>query len=345
MTPRSVNILLLMCLMSVSGVHCGPSVNYPFKRVCGLKGASVDLPCTYDYPWGHIYIRGEWYRERSGRVSSYNNPKYPDCSLKLNTLSDEDSDVYHFRFYTSLHPNWTASKPEIRLSVTDVQLQVDPTTATEGERVTLTCSTACALTENPTFTWFKNRQRIRNQQSSRDTKLHLSPVSSEDAGSYSCAVGGHENLPSSAMALSVRYAPRNTSASVSPSGNMTEGSSVNFTCSSDANPPVSNYTWYKSSGNETILRGTGPHLKLTLASGDGGVYHCQALNEMGSQNSTGVEVILVKGAESPISLPRLVCSLLLTSQYLLLTVMLVVKYYRAQGDGNDDKRENVVVEA
>uniref|UniRef100_A0A8C7IKW9 Ig-like domain-containing protein n=1 Tax=Oncorhynchus kisutch TaxID=8019 RepID=A0A8C7IKW9_ONCKI len=42
--------------------------------------------------------------------------------------------------------------------------------------------------------------------------------------------------------------PKNTSVSLSPSGEIVEGSSVTLTCSSDANPPVDIYTWYKKNG-------------------------------------------------------------------------------------------------
>lgn len=37
-----------------------------------------------------------------------------------------------------------------------------------------------------------------------DNELHLNPASSEDAGSYSCAVKGHNHLSSTAVFLSVR---------------------------------------------------------------------------------------------------------------------------------------------
>lgn len=41
-------------------------------------------------------------------------------------------------------------------------------------------------------------------------------------------------------------APRLTVATLSPSSPVSEGRIVVFTCSSDANPPVSLYTWYRA---------------------------------------------------------------------------------------------------
>ncbi|XP_045079323.1 uncharacterized protein LOC123491958 [Coregonus clupeaformis] len=76
-------------------------------------------------------------------------------------------------------------------------LQVKETPATEEGKVTLTCSTTCTLTDNsnPSYIWYKNRQRLTNPNT-QDNYLSLDQISSEDAGSYSCAVKGYENLRS-----------------------------------------------------------------------------------------------------------------------------------------------------
>ncbi|KAM9337567.1 vascular cell adhesion protein 1-like [Symphorus nematophorus] len=47
--------------------------------------------------------------------------------------------------------------------------------------------------------------------------------------------------------LSVSYAPKDTSVSISPSGLVSAGSWVNLTCSSRAKPPVSSFTWFMDS--------------------------------------------------------------------------------------------------
>ena len=67
-----------------------------------------------------------------------------------------------------------------------------------------------------------------------------------------------------------------------------EGSSVNLTCSSDANPPVQNYTWFKEGGSSPVGSG---HSYRALQSG---FYYCVAQNEHGSQKSAAVTVT-VKG--------------------------------------------------
>ncbi|XP_041960782.1 HEPACAM family member 2-like [Alosa sapidissima] len=180
------------------------AVTYSSTHVCGLKGASVVLPCTYQYSYGDTYLGGEWYEEKSGRVIKHSHSNYPDCSLNIDTLSDGDSGVYQFRFYTVLHLKWMTSKPGITLSVTDLQVWAPLDTVKEGDKVTHTCNTTCTLSNDPTFIWYKNGQPVTYKHTTRDNKLHLNPASSEDTGNYSCAVKKYESLSSTAVSLNVR---------------------------------------------------------------------------------------------------------------------------------------------
>lgn len=79
---------------------------------------------------------------------------------------------------------------------------IAPAEVTEGESVTLTCKTTCNLTD-PTFIWYKNTRDLP-PNTRESNKVHMQQVSSEDAGSYSCAVRGYEHLQSPAQNLSVR---------------------------------------------------------------------------------------------------------------------------------------------
>uniref|UniRef100_A0A8C7JC72 Ig-like domain-containing protein n=1 Tax=Oncorhynchus kisutch TaxID=8019 RepID=A0A8C7JC72_ONCKI len=95
--------------------------------------------------------------------------------------------------------------------------------------------------------------------------------------------------------------PRNTSVSVSPSGEIVEGSSVTLTCSSDANPPVDKYTWYFQ--NETLINGFEQIYNITnFRSEDSGHYHCEAWNKMTSKNSTDLIIITGKVSSSMVCL-------------------------------------------
>ena len=83
-------------------------------------------------------------------------------------------------------------------------------------------------------------------------------------------------------------APKPPSVSVSPSAEIVEGSSVNLTCSSDANPSA-NYTWYKE--NQTLLQGSEGFYNFTsISSEDRGIYYCRSENQHGEINSSLVYI-------------------------------------------------------
>ena len=77
------------------------------------------------------------------------------------------------------------------------------------------------------------------------------------------------------------------SVSVDPPGEVVEGSKVTLTCSSDANPPVDIYTWYR----DITYVSTGPQLvKDNVSHEDSGQYVCQGTNRHGSQRSPPVSL-------------------------------------------------------
>ncbi|XP_064871352.1 B-cell receptor CD22-like [Oncorhynchus nerka] len=120
----------------------------------------------------------------------------------------------------------------------------------------------------------------------------ITNIISEDRGEYYCeAENKYGRLNSSSVSVDVQYGPKNTSVSVSPSGEIVEGSSVTLTCSSDANPPVDKYTWYFQ--NKTFLNGCGQMYNISnFKSKDSGHYHCEAWNRRGSRNSTALMIII-----------------------------------------------------
>ncbi|KAL7852071.1 hypothetical protein SRHO_G00178560 [Serrasalmus rhombeus] len=154
-----------------------------------------------------------------------------------------------------------------------------PEEVTEGETADLTCKTTCNLPD-PTFIWYKNGHPLTTK-TIKNNQLHLQTVSSEDAGSYSCAVGGSQHLRSTAHNLRVRYRPKRVSVSISPSGEIVEGSSATLTCSSDGNPPVECH-WFIG----TLLVVKEKNCTIPSASSvDSGEYKCKCMNELGERYS------------------------------------------------------------
>ncbi|KAF4075478.1 hypothetical protein AMELA_G00234880 [Ameiurus melas] len=109
--------------------------------------------------------------------------------------------MYCFRITTNVDRERYQGYPGVRLTVTDLQV-IAPAEVTEGQSAILICKTTCSLTD-PTFIWYKNRRDFTTK-TTKSNELHLQPVSSEVAGSYSCAVRGYEHLPSPAQTLRVR---------------------------------------------------------------------------------------------------------------------------------------------
>eukprot|EP00063_Salmo_salar_P035841 XP_014010676.1 PREDICTED: uncharacterized protein LOC106577265 [Salmo salar] len=308
----------LYCHVIVKGVrgqNCW-SVTYPHQGVCALKGSSVDISSTYDSGYDTI-TSSLWFSPKrsdswkdelipedlntdpgyAGRVE-YAGEERGHATLRITDLREEDSAEYKFIFNTE-SSGWGYSFPGTTLTVTGLQVRIkDPTNIIEGKCLCLFCESICFLQDNLSYIWYKNRQRLIGHETKY---LYLKPVSSEDTGRYSCAVANHEDLHSPEETLTVTYGQRNTSVSISPSGEIVEGSSVTLTCSSDANPPVDKYTWYKK--NVTSPKASGQSYSITnISSEDSGEYYCEAQNEVGAKISKLIPVnVLYKPKTTSIS--------------------------------------------
>ncbi|XP_076146179.1 Fc receptor-like protein 5 isoform X2 [Alosa pseudoharengus] len=219
-----------------------------------------------------------------GNHVEYIGNKNNDCSLRIKELSLNHKGKYHFRFETNDTTGRWNGKTDVSLSVAGLLVNMDPDIVKEGESATLTCSTTCTLSDPPSYIWYKNSHPIADSQISMEY-LYLNPVRIDDSGSYSCTVRGHEDHPSPVRTLSVRYAPRNVSLSLSFTGFILEGNSVTLTCSNDANPPAT-YTWFKVKRGQTFSMGSGQQLNISNISSEfSGQFYCRAENNVGYSDS------------------------------------------------------------
>uniref|UniRef100_A0A4W5PPW7 Ig-like domain-containing protein n=1 Tax=Hucho hucho TaxID=62062 RepID=A0A4W5PPW7_9TELE len=188
------------------------SVTYTKRRICVLKGSTVDISCSYTHPTSYIEQGSFWftqkhpvdissYSEYAGRVK-YNRNTENHHTMIITDLTEKDSAEYKFRLPTTDEGRFSGL-PGVILTVTDILLEMDPMSVSEGERVTLRCRTKCTVGLNPTYIWYKNGQRLNNPITSYNS-LILDPVGSEDAGNYSCAVGCFERINSPEETLTVR---------------------------------------------------------------------------------------------------------------------------------------------
>uniref|UniRef100_A0A8C7JG32 B-cell receptor CD22 n=1 Tax=Oncorhynchus kisutch TaxID=8019 RepID=A0A8C7JG32_ONCKI len=286
----------ILVFLFCAGSPC-MNVTYTHQSICALKGSTVDISCFYTHPSWHNVTEVSWFSKWETGVTNdlSQDPEYTDrveyhrqtdkdSTLKITDLRERDSTEYKFRFKT-VHAEWGYTFSGTTLSVTGLQVEMTPATVTEGQRVTLDCRTVCTLTDNPnpSYIWYKLGQRLTNQNNS----LILNPVSSEDAGRYSCAVEGFEDLHSPEETLT------STLVSVSPSGDIVEGSSVTLTCSSDANPPVQSYAWYKNgSVYQSIFYGnTEPQQVFSqIKSSDTRQYYCWVSNGISTDRSPSLDI-------------------------------------------------------
>ncbi|CAK6972965.1 uncharacterized protein LOC121910145 isoform X3, partial [Scomber scombrus] len=177
-------------LFSVKGVQ-GQA-----NSICALKGSSVDLPCsaqhhTSSLKWFTVHWDGSKnvLNELSadGNHLKYKMSEKCNYTLTIKDLTENDTKVY----CCSEIANYTGYcyTSEVLLHVADLQVKVIP--ATEGQTVSLICSSSCPLTENPAaYIWYKNREFLYQDWSPWYQQL----VSSEEAVRYSCAVKGYEHL-------------------------------------------------------------------------------------------------------------------------------------------------------
>ncbi|XP_056622970.1 B-cell receptor CD22-like [Triplophysa dalaica] len=171
--------------------------------------------------------------------------------------------------------------PGVQLDVTDLQVETQQRVK-EGDSVTLTCKTTCRLTEETTFIWYRNTQTLTEHTVN---EFHLQSVSRHDSGVYRCAIRGSEPFAYSDVYLSVEYPPEKTSVSISSSGVIVEGDSVNLTCSSESNPPVHTYSWFK--GGKFV--GSGNIYSISnIRSDDSGEYTCWSKYIHGGKYSEAV---------------------------------------------------------
>ncbi|XP_029911210.1 uncharacterized protein LOC115361741 [Myripristis murdjan] len=186
------------------GQNCW-SVNYVSRRICALEGSSVDIYCNYSYPSDKTFQPTDWYKTSGMKPEILNNAaphvEYDDNMnqniMRIKNLTKSDSAEY--KCYNS-YTKWSYSRfPGVTLVVTGLEVVVTPS---EDQKVTLTCSTSCPLTDN-TYIWYHNGRPLTLAEG-QHKQLVLDSVSAQHAGNYSCAVRSHQNIKSPEETPTVR---------------------------------------------------------------------------------------------------------------------------------------------
>ncbi|XP_053299255.1 B-cell receptor CD22 [Pleuronectes platessa] len=294
----------ILSLLLLSGVLCNEwKVEYQ-PNVCAVKGSSVVIPCSFDYPggivqqvmWGHeskdIFDGPFIFDSASNNqpsVYQYIGDQSHNCSLKINPGKHNITGKYTFRFITkSPTGKWTGQEGSI-LKIVDLKTSVTNTSGhgaiKEGDSVNVTCRNGCdGADASSAFIWFKNGELIHEGPS-----LYWRNMSPSNSGNYTCSLKAHRGTTSGVVNINVEHGPKNTSVSVRPSTEVDVGSSLTLTCSSRANPPVEKYSWFKVDDGDIVSGENKSELHFSEVSlAAGGQYLCRATNRHGSQNSTMV---------------------------------------------------------
>ncbi|XP_015251765.1 PREDICTED: sialic acid-binding Ig-like lectin 13 [Cyprinodon variegatus] len=274
------------------------------KKIEALSGSCLEIPCIYDtehtsYDSSRT-IYGVWMKgghnfvkhpnivifNSSGSVNNYSlnitgNLREKNCTTLFPDVKTSYTDEYFFRIenepfkasacddpliITVKDSSWS---PSINISVGDLK---------EHQSVTISCSAVTPCPHSPPeLTW--NLQ----QDSERQTETNPD---------------GTFTTTETELTLSVSYAPKDTSASISPSGLVSAGSWVELSCSSRAKPPAS-FTWFRNSKHGAINVSEGQVYNFTVT--EGGEYYCEATNDLGTQRSSMIFLTSKDGFLVPIA--------------------------------------------
>ncbi|KAJ7989785.1 hypothetical protein DPEC_G00308110 [Dallia pectoralis] len=304
---------LPIVLLMITECLAQGSVTYTPRKFCSLKGSSVTMHCSYTIPKGKNILDSFWYKmpnsavgpalnlsldsEYDGRVV-YQSDGH-QSTLKITSLRESDSGIYRFQFGPDVPPQVWMGDSGVRLNVTGLQVDLYPELVIDGQWAYLYCG-FCFLSNNPTYLWYKDSQYLNYTNSSY--YLTLDPVRMEDTGNYSCAVRDEDNFRGPSTSLLVRPDLKTPSVSVSPSGEIAEGSTVTLTCSSDEYSLAYEYTWHKKSESQTAFSeiGTGQrYIVHRFALEDNGQYFCKSRNQYTSRDSAPVRLHLEGKAGFP----------------------------------------------
>ncbi|XP_078130424.1 B-cell receptor CD22-like isoform X4 [Sander vitreus] len=293
-----------------------------------VEGSSVTLTCSSDANPAAKYT---WYKE------NVNKPLSEGPQLVFSSIRSSDSGQYYCTAENKLGMKTSQYKfIDVKYAPKHPSVSVTPSAEiVEGSSVNLTCSSDANPAAN--YTWYKENQKPLQRS---EGSYHFTSISSEDRGNYYCmSENQFGQIKSLSLSVNVQYGPKRPSVSVSPSAEIVEGSSVNLTCSSDANP-AANYTWYKE--NEDSPNASGQIFTITdIRAEHSGNYYCEAQNRRGRQNST-LHLIVVADHHSsgaPLLIAAGTISVVLLA-VLSLSVFLWIRKKRAsRNSSGPDNRE------
>ncbi|XP_030214624.1 sialoadhesin-like isoform X2 [Gadus morhua] len=315
MNPRTLSVLLL--LAGPLGADPDWHVEYP-DSFCVVEGSTATIPCSFTHPAVHkktgvVVERVErvvWcpdhpichltipnvYDSSTVRADSrflYLGDLVGNCTLKIIKTEKRDAATYRFHFVTN-GGGWTGQKgvrvtvvKNVRLTVSstngeDVKVRSSVTdhVVKEGGQVTLTCTSACSFHQLDVH-WYRNSHALPET----GPALHLSGLTNDDTGNYTCSLDSSGQKTSAPWCLLVGEYEDGEVVKVRSSVTdnvVKEGGQVTLTCTSACSFHQLDVHWYR---NGHALSETGPTLHLSsLTNNNTGNYTC-SLDSSGQKTS------------------------------------------------------------
>ncbi|XP_035984476.1 sialic acid-binding Ig-like lectin 14 [Fundulus heteroclitus] len=322
----AVNMLLSVFFLPGALADCkkpGLRITAP-KKIEALNGSCLQIPCSFNTEDktfnSSTTVYGIWMKKNkdfsanpnvvifnsSGSVSTFSlnigNLTERNCTTLFPDLNTSFTDRYFFRVQNGNYKATACADP-LHITVKDSPWSPSiniPADLKEHQSVTISCSALTPCPDSPPeLTWSlqqdSHRQTEKNTEGTFTTKIqeNITLSDTHDGYNISCSatypVNGGSKTAETEVTLSVSYAPKDTSASISPSGLVSAGSWVELSCSSRAKPPAS-FTWFRNSKHGAINVSVGQVYSFNAT--EGGEYYCEATNDLGDQRSS---VILLGG--------------------------------------------------
>ncbi|XP_033988249.1 B-cell receptor CD22-like isoform X2 [Trematomus bernacchii] len=300
-TPKQMEALSGSCLLIPCIFSAGPDVGFNSERE--IFGVWIKEEPAFGKNKENVIFHSD------GTINRYpmsitGDLRQGNCTTLFSTLEESHTDKYFFRIENSPFMSTAACDP-LQITVKDSPpsptIEI-PGDLKEAESVTVTCSAPAPCPHSPPkLTWTLQQDPPNTMEENPDrtftTKIQktLTLTDQHDGFNITCSAsypvneGKDVKTAEETKTLHVSYAPKDTSASVSPpSGSVSACSWVKLSCSSRAQPPVSSFTWFKESqdGDMNVSQGEIYSFDAT----EGGRYYCVATNGLGEETSPKIQL-------------------------------------------------------
>ncbi|XP_045066271.1 B-cell receptor CD22-like [Coregonus clupeaformis] len=312
--PDRLDVLTGSCVQIPCAFYIPDQNYYTFDSTILTVGVWIkQSPQFAQSPNNVVFDSSEADNSYQGKITG--NMSQKNCTTVFFNVTTSYSDKYLFGIESQ---PFILIDPEKYVDIVVMDLPPSPIITVSGEvkegtAVSMNCSAVAPCPEHPPeLAWTLPTQftpENQLQENPDQTKSVLSTVTFTTSYLHhekdiTCTavypVGTSNKTAEHTMMLKVSFSPKDTSASISPADPVLVGSCVNLTCSSTANPPVTNFTWFKISGGKPTQVASEQSYTVNVTVGDGGLYYCEARNSHGLGKSKEVK-LAIKGQEEPVN--------------------------------------------